>query len=153
MSANVHPLSTQKSPKEVEEDTHLAHLSSGQNARRAHSRTYPPPPPIIDDLVNDQCAILGRSLRSLGVPVSLGLTRKNRRSVKFFCFCFFFSGLAVFKFGTKVVMLLMNTFCQNMTECSSGWLENSLYDHKMNKLIRKFIFANCSKQRCVRLKN
>ena len=33
---------------------------------------------------------------------------------------FFFSGLAVFKFGTKVVMLLMNTFCQNMTECSSG---------------------------------
>ena len=82
MSANVHPLSTQKSPKEVEEDTHLAHLSSGQNARRAHSRTYSPSPPIIDDLVNDQCAILGRSLRSLGVPVSLGLTRKNRRSVK-----------------------------------------------------------------------
>ena len=33
---------------------------------------------------------------------------------------FFFSGLAVFKFGTKVVMLLMNTFCQNMTEGSSG---------------------------------
>ena len=35
-------------------------------------------------------------------------------------FFFFFSGLAVFKFGTKVVMLLMNTFCQNMTEGSSG---------------------------------
>ena len=28
---------------------------------------------------------------------------------------FFFSGLAVFKFGTKVVMLLMNAFCQNVT--------------------------------------
>ena len=28
---------------------------------------------------------------------------------------FFFSGLAVFKFGTKVVMLLMNSFCQNIT--------------------------------------
>ena len=27
----------------------------------------------------------------------------------------FFSGLAVFKFGTKVVMLLMNAFCQNIT--------------------------------------
>ena len=27
----------------------------------------------------------------------------------------FFSGLAVFKFGTKVVMLLMNSFCQNIT--------------------------------------
>ena len=30
-------------------------------------------------------------------------------------FSFFFSGLAVFKFGTKVVMLLMNAFCQNIT--------------------------------------
>ena len=28
---------------------------------------------------------------------------------------FFFSGLAVFKFETKVVMLLMNAFCQNIT--------------------------------------
>ena len=28
---------------------------------------------------------------------------------------FFFSGFAVFKFGTKVVMLLMNTVCQNIT--------------------------------------
>ena len=28
---------------------------------------------------------------------------------------FFFSGLAVFKFGTKVVILLMNSFCQNIT--------------------------------------
>ena len=32
----------------------------------------------------------------------------------------FFSGLADFNFGTKVVMLIMNTFCQNITECSSG---------------------------------
>ena len=30
-------------------------------------------------------------------------------------FFFFFSGLAVFKFGTKVVMLLMNTVCQNIS--------------------------------------
>ena len=28
---------------------------------------------------------------------------------------FFFSGLAVFKFGTKVVILLMNAFCPNIT--------------------------------------
>ena len=28
---------------------------------------------------------------------------------------FFFSGLTVFKFGTKVVMLFMNSFCQNIT--------------------------------------
>ena len=54
---------------EVEEDTHLPHLSSGQNARRAHSGTYSPP----------------------------------------------YFGLAVFKFLTKAVMLLMNTFCQNIT--------------------------------------
>ena len=38
-------------------------------------------PPIIDDLDKYQFAILGSSLRSLGVPVSLELTRKNRRSV------------------------------------------------------------------------
>ena len=37
---------------------------------------------------------------------------KKRVNVRFF---FFFSGLAVFKFGTKVVMLLMNAFCQNIT--------------------------------------
>ena len=79
-TANVHPLSTQKSPKEVIEDTHLPQLSSGQNARRAHSRTYSPP--IIDDLDKYQFAILGSSSRSLGVPVTLGLIRKNQRSVK-----------------------------------------------------------------------
>ena len=28
---------------------------------------------------------------------------------------FFFFGLAVFKLGTKVVMLLMNTVCQNIS--------------------------------------
>ena len=28
---------------------------------------------------------------------------------------FFFSGLAVLKFETKVVMLLVNAFCQNIT--------------------------------------
>ena len=28
---------------------------------------------------------------------------------------FFFSGLAVLKFLTKVIMLLMNTFCQDIT--------------------------------------
>ena len=28
---------------------------------------------------------------------------------------FFFSGHAVFKFGTKVEMLLMNAFCENIT--------------------------------------
>ena len=33
---------------------------------------------------------------------------------------FFFSGLAVLKFLTKVIMLLMNIFCQNITYCSSG---------------------------------
>ena len=32
----------------------------------------------------------------------------------------FFSGLAVLKFLTKVIMLLMNIFCQNITYCSSG---------------------------------
>ena len=37
---------------------------------------------------------------------------KKGVDVRFF---FFFSGLAVFKFGTKVVMLLMNSFCQNIT--------------------------------------
>ena len=79
-------------------------------------------PPIIDDVDKYQFAILGSSLRSLGLPVSLGLTRKKlakrkgkkmkkggRRKV------FFFSGLAIFKFGTKVVMLLMNTVCQNIS--------------------------------------
>ena len=66
---------------------------------------------------------------------------------------FFFSGLVVFKFGTNVATLLTNTFCQNITLSSSWWLENFLYDHKINKLTRKVIFANCSKQHCVRLKN
>ena len=78
-------------------------------------------PPIIDDVDKYQFAILGSSLRSLGLPVSLWLIRtwrsvkeKNeqkggRRKV------FFFSGLAVFKFGTKVVMLLINTVCQNIS--------------------------------------
>ena len=80
-------------------------------------------PPIIDDVDKYQFAILGSSLRSLGLPVSLGLTRKqlakrkgnkmNKKGVD--ARVFFFSGLAVFKFGTKVVMLLMNTFCQNIT--------------------------------------
>ena len=81
-------------------------------------------PPIIDDVDKYQFAILGSSLRSLGLPVSLGLTRKklakrkgkkmNKKGVdaRFF---FFFPGLAVFKFGTKVVMLLMNTVCQNIS--------------------------------------
>ena len=34
-------------------------------------------PPIIDDVDKYQFAILGSSLRSLGLPVSLGLTRKK----------------------------------------------------------------------------
>ena len=79
-------------------------------------------PPIIDDLHKYHFAILGSSLRSLGVPVSLGLTRKklakrkgNKMNKKCVDARVFFSGLAVFKFGTKVVMLLMNTFCQNIT--------------------------------------
>ena len=81
-------------------------------------------PLIIDDVDKYQFAILGSSLRSSGLPVSLGLTRKKlakrkgekneqkggRRKV-----FFFFSGLAVFKFGTKVVMLLMNIVCQNIS--------------------------------------
>ena len=54
--ANVHPLSTQKCPEEVEEDTHLPQLSSGQNARRAHSRQYFPP--IIDHLDKYQFTVL-----------------------------------------------------------------------------------------------
>ena len=53
----------------------MPHLSSGQNARRAHSPTYSPP--IIDDLDKYHFAVLGSSLRSLGLPVSLGLTRKK----------------------------------------------------------------------------
>ena len=53
----------------------MPHLSSGQNARRAHYPTYSPP--IIDDLDKYQFAVLGSSLRSLGLPVSLGLTRKQ----------------------------------------------------------------------------
>ena len=80
-------------------------------------------PPIIDDVDKYQFAILGSSLRSLGLPVSLGLTRKklakrkgkkmNKKGVDArFYFC---SGLAIFKFGTKVVMLLMNTVCQNIS--------------------------------------
>ena len=34
-------------------------------------------PPIIDDLDKYHFAVLGSSLRSLGLPVSLGLTRKK----------------------------------------------------------------------------
>ena len=77
--------------------------------------------PIIDNLDKYLFAILGSSSRSLGVPVSLWLIRNwrsvkgkkmNRKGVDV---RFFFSGLAVFKFGSKVVMLLMNTFCQNIT--------------------------------------
>ena len=77
--------------------------------------------PIIDDLDKYLFAILGGSSRSLDVPVSLWLIRnwrsvkgkKNeqkggRRTV-------FFSGLAVFKFGTKVVIPLINAFCPNIT--------------------------------------
>ena len=37
---------------------------------------------------------------------------KKGVDVRFF---FFFFGLAVFKFLTKVIMLPMNTFCQNIT--------------------------------------
>ena len=79
--------------------------------------------PIIDNLDKYLFAILGSSSRTLGVTVSLWLKR-NWRSVKGkkmnkkgvdVRFFFFFSGLAVFKFGTKVVMLLMNAFCQNIT--------------------------------------
>ena len=78
--------------------------------------------PIIDDLDKYLFAILGGSSRSLGVPVSLWLIR-NWRSMKGTKNeqkggrpkVFFFSSLAVFKFGTKVVMLLMNAFCQNIT--------------------------------------
>ena len=77
--------------------------------------------PIIDDLDKYLFAILGSSSRSLGVPVSLWLIR-NWRSVKGkkmnkkgVDVRFFFSGLAVFKFGTKVVILLMNAFCPNIT--------------------------------------
>ena len=78
--------------------------------------------PIIDNLDKYLFAISGSSSRSLGVPVSLWLIR-NWRSVKGKKNeqkggrrkVFFFSGLAVFKFGTKVVMLLMNSFCQNIT--------------------------------------
>ena len=78
--------------------------------------------PIIDNLDKYLFAISGSSSRSLGVPVSLWLIR-NWRSVKgkkmnkkgVDVRLFFFSGLAVFKFGTKVVMLLMNSFCQNIT--------------------------------------
>ena len=98
----------------------MPHLSSGQNARRAHSPTYSSP--IIDDIGKYHFAILGSSLRSLGIPVSLGLTRKqlpkrkgNKMNKKGVDARVFFSGLAFFKFGEKVVMLLMNTFCQNIT--------------------------------------
>ena len=98
----------------------MPHLSSGQNARRVHSREYSLP--IIDNLDKYQFTVLGSSLRSLGVPVSLLIRKKlakrkgkkiNKKGVgaRFF----FFSGLAVFKFGTKVVMLLMNTVCQNIS--------------------------------------
>ena len=79
-------------------------------------------PHIIDDLDKYHFAVLGSSLRSLGLPVSLGLTRKklakrkgNKMNKKGVDARVFFSGLAFFKFGTKVVMLLMNTFCQNIT--------------------------------------
>ena len=97
----------------------MPHLSSGQNAIRVHSREYSPP--IIDNLDKYQFTILGSSLRSLGVPVSLLIRKKlakrkgkkmNKKGVDA---RFFFSGLAVFKFGTKVVMLLMNTVCQNIS--------------------------------------
>ena len=79
--------------------------------------------PIIDDVDKYQFAILGSSLRSLGLPVSLGLTRKKlakRKGKKMSkkggdASLIFFSGLAVFKFGTKVVMLLMDTVCQNVS--------------------------------------
>ena len=80
--------------------------------------------PIIDDVDKYQFAILGSSLRSLGLPVSLGLTRKklatrkgkkNEKKGGRRKFFFFFSGLAIFKFGAKVVMLLMNTVCQNIS--------------------------------------
>ena len=54
-------------------------------------------------------------------PVKRKGKKMNKKGVDAsFFFFFFFPGLAVFKFGTKVVMLLMDTFCQNMTECSSG---------------------------------
>ena len=76
----------------------------------------------MENLDKYQFAILGSSLRRLGLPVSLGLTRKklakrkgkkmNKKGVDA---RFFFSGLAIFKFGTKVVMLLMNTVCQNIS--------------------------------------
>ena len=59
--ANVHPLSTQKCPEEVEEDTHLPQLSSGQNARRAHSQEYSPS--IIDAPDKYQFAVLASSIR------------------------------------------------------------------------------------------
>ena len=52
----------------------MPHLSSGQNARRVHSREYSPP--IIDNLDKYQFTILGSSLRSLGVPVSLLIRKK-----------------------------------------------------------------------------
>ena len=79
--------------------------------------------PIIDDFDNYLVAILGSSSRSLGVPVSLWLIRNwrsvkakkmNKKGVDVRLF-FFFSGLAVLKFLTKVIMLLMNIFCQNIT--------------------------------------
>ena len=77
--------------------------------------------PIIDNLDKYLFAISGSSSRSLGVPVSLWLitnwrsVKEKKMNKKGVDVRFFFSGLAVFKFGTKVVMLLMNAFCQNIT--------------------------------------
>ena len=69
-------------------------------------------PPIIDDVDKYQFAILGSSLRSLGLPVSLGLTRKKlakrkgkkmkKKGVDASFFSFFFPALLFSSSGQKL---------------------------------------------------
>ena len=68
------------------------------------------------------CLLFGEFIEELGrsrVPmVNMELAKrkgKKKMNKKGVDVRFFFSGLAVFKFGTKVVILLMNAFCPNIT--------------------------------------
>ena len=78
--------------------------------------------PIIDDgcYFGEFIEELGRSrvpMVNKELAKRKGKKKMNKKGVDV---RLFFSGLAVLKFLTKVIMLLMNIFCQNITYCSSG---------------------------------
>ena len=83
-------------------------------------------PPIIDDVDKYQFAILGSSLRSLGLPVSLGLTRKKLAKRK---------GNKMNKKGVDARVFFLWPCCFQVRDKSC----NASYEHILSKYYLVFI--------------